>query len=171
MLRQSKWPLMLLDYQLSDEDGLTVLDEINKLPEGDRPAVVMLTGSGNEQVAVEGRRIGLFSYGSGSCAEFLAARVGPDAAAWRERTGLHELLRRRRELDHAGYLEFRRRTEALDRNGSFQEPAPGAPTSFCGTTGHRRVYHDVRRPLSIPPALPSAAGDDDPNARDRSGGR
>jgi hydroxymethylglutaryl-CoA synthase len=114
----------------------------------------------HQQVAVEGRRVGLFSYGSGSCAEFLAARIGPDAAAWRERTGLHELLHRRRELDHAGYLEFRRQAEALAHDGSCQSPAADAPTSFCGTTGHRRLYHDTRRPLSIPPALPESTADE-----------
>jgi sigma-B regulation protein RsbU (phosphoserine phosphatase) len=62
MVRQSQWPLMLLDYQLSDADGLTVLDELNKLPEGDRPAVVMLTGSGNERVAVEAMKRGAKDY-------------------------------------------------------------------------------------------------------------
>jgi hydroxymethylglutaryl-CoA synthase len=117
-------------------------------------------------VAVEGRRVGLFSYGSGSCAEFFAARIGPDAAAWRDRTGLHEQLRQRRELDHATYLAYREESEALARDGSFREPPPGVPTAFCGTTGHRRVYFDVRRPLSIPPALPNAAGDDETRPRE-----
>ena len=120
----------------------------------------------HEQVAVEGRRVGLFSYGSGSCAEFFAARVGPDAAAWRERTGLREQLRQREELDYEGYLAFRRESEALARNDSFREPPPGIPTAFCGTSEDRRLYFDVRRPLSIPPALPSAAGEDEPRSRE-----
>jgi hydroxymethylglutaryl-CoA synthase len=120
----------------------------------------------HEQVAVEGCRVGLFSYGSGSCAEFLSARFGPEASVWRERTGLHEQLRRRQELDHGTYLAFRDASEALARDGAFREPPPGTPTAFCGTTGHRRQYFDVRRPLSVPPALPSAAGDDDSRSRD-----
>ena len=35
--RTGNWALMLLDYQLSDLNGLAVLDELNKLPERLRP--------------------------------------------------------------------------------------------------------------------------------------
>lgn len=62
LVRQGSWPLMLLDYQLSDEDGLMVLDEINKLPEASRPTVIMLTGSGSEQVAVQAMKRGAKDY-------------------------------------------------------------------------------------------------------------
>lgn len=56
------WSLMLLDYQLSDGDGLQVLDELNKLPSALQPAVIMLTGAGNEHVAVEAMKRGVKDY-------------------------------------------------------------------------------------------------------------
>ncbi len=62
LVRQGGWTLMLLDYHLADENGLTVLDELNKLPEAGRPTVVMLTGSGNEHVAVEAMKRGAKDY-------------------------------------------------------------------------------------------------------------
>jgi len=61
-VRQGGWALMLLDYQLADADGLTVLDEINKLPERLRPSVIMLTAGGNEHVAVEAMKRGVKDY-------------------------------------------------------------------------------------------------------------
>lgn len=61
-LRVSTWPLLLLDYHLADMDGLAVLDEVNKLPARLRPTVVMLTGSGNESVAVAAMKRGAKDY-------------------------------------------------------------------------------------------------------------
>jgi sigma-B regulation protein RsbU (phosphoserine phosphatase) len=60
--RTGNWVLMLLDYHLEDGDGLAVLDEVNKIPVSHRPTVVMLTGSGNEQVAVEAMKRGAKDY-------------------------------------------------------------------------------------------------------------
>lgn len=56
------WHLMLLDYHLADMNGLAVLDELAKLPAAVRPTVIMLTGSGNEQVAVEAMKRGARDY-------------------------------------------------------------------------------------------------------------
>jgi len=52
----------LLDYHLPGADGLQVLEQIRELPEGRRPAVIMLTGSGNETVAVEAMKRGARDY-------------------------------------------------------------------------------------------------------------
>jgi len=60
--RSGNWALMLLDYQLSDLDGLRVLDELNAMPERTRPSVIMLTGGGNEHVAVEAMKRGVKDY-------------------------------------------------------------------------------------------------------------
>ncbi len=61
-VKQGGWALMLLDYQLSDGDGLQVLDELNELPAALQPAVIMLTGGGNEHVAVEAMKRGVKDY-------------------------------------------------------------------------------------------------------------
>lgn len=60
--RTGDWTLMLLDYHLEDGDGLAVLDEVNRIPTSKRPTVVMLTGSGNEHVAVEAMKRGAKDY-------------------------------------------------------------------------------------------------------------
>lgn len=54
--------LVLLDYLLPDEDGLGLLAALNTLPEAQRPVVVMLTGAGSEQVAVEAMKLGARDY-------------------------------------------------------------------------------------------------------------
>lgn len=60
--RRGVHQLVLLDYQLPDEDGLTLLAAISALPEEHRPVVVMLTGAGSEQVAVEAMKLGAKDY-------------------------------------------------------------------------------------------------------------
>jgi phosphoserine phosphatase RsbU/P len=57
-----QYELMLLDYQLPDGSGLTVLNAVQKLPKPLQPAVVMLTASGNERVAVETLKHGARDY-------------------------------------------------------------------------------------------------------------
>ncbi len=54
--------LVLLDYLLPDEDGLGLLAALNALPEERRPVVIMLTGAGSEQVAVEAMKLGAKDY-------------------------------------------------------------------------------------------------------------
>lgn len=61
-MRGQAYELVLLDYQLPAADGLSVLDQIQNLPLGQQPAVVMLTGSGNEAVAVEAMKRGARDY-------------------------------------------------------------------------------------------------------------
>ena len=52
--------VVLLDYQLPDATGLEVLDAIRTLPH--RPAVVMVTGHGNESLAAAALRRGADDY-------------------------------------------------------------------------------------------------------------
>lgn len=117
----------------------------------------------NDAVEAAGARLGLFSYGSGSCAEFLAARVGDDAAAWRGRTGLRRALRERRELTYREYLRYREQGEELSRNGSFRAPVREGGPAFCGTWEHRRVYRDEVLAGAERPAEP--ARQDESSAR------
>jgi len=61
-LQQHAYDLLLLDYQLPGASGLDVLTQLQKLPHRQRPAVIMLTASGSEQVAVEAMRSGARDY-------------------------------------------------------------------------------------------------------------
>jgi hydroxymethylglutaryl-CoA synthase len=100
-----------------------------------------------------GARVGLFSYGSGCCAEFFSGRVGADPAAWRDRIGISAGLLRRRELSYERYLCFRRSGEEMAREGSCGEGLGGAAggqrLAFRGIRDHRRVYAPVAPPLPL----------------------
>ena len=61
-LRQHPFDLALVDFHLPRASGLDLLSKIASLPPGRQPAVVMLTGSGNESVAVEAMKRGAKDY-------------------------------------------------------------------------------------------------------------
>jgi len=61
-VQRRPYDLVLLDYQLPGASGLDVLTELQKLPPGQRPAVIMLTASGNEHIAVETMKRGARDY-------------------------------------------------------------------------------------------------------------
>ena len=56
------YELVLLDYNLPGADGLQVLAQIRALPPERQPAVIMVTGGGNETVAVEAMKRGARDY-------------------------------------------------------------------------------------------------------------
>jgi hydroxymethylglutaryl-CoA synthase len=92
----------------------------------------------NTKAPLAGRPIGLFSYGSGSCAEFYTGVVGPKAQQWVRDLGLPARLAARRSLSIAEYEEIMRAREDLDRRPVGG--APGRDFSFLGVDGHRRTY-------------------------------
>jgi sigma-B regulation protein RsbU (phosphoserine phosphatase) len=61
-IRQGRHDLALLDYNLPGANGLEILAEIQQRPLARQPAVVMLTASGNESVAVEAMKRGARDY-------------------------------------------------------------------------------------------------------------
>jgi len=101
------------------------------------------------QERASGARLGLFSYGSGCCAEFFSARVGPRAVHWRGKIGLEAGLLRRQRLDYQTYLDFRAAATAFNRDGSYWQAVAGwgngQPVSFLGIRSHQRVYATATR--------------------------
>ncbi len=97
--------------------------------------------------SVTGARVGMYSYGSGSCSEYFSGRIGPDASAWKDRIGIAPGLMRREELSYDRYLSMRAACEDLSLEGSCVEhdtpPVPGQRISFQGIKDHQRVYSRV----------------------------
>ena len=59
-LRRGRWDLVVTDHQLRWSDGLTVLKAVKeRWPDC---AVIMFTGSGNEEIAVQAMKAGLDDY-------------------------------------------------------------------------------------------------------------
>lgn len=87
---------------------------------------------------LDGARIGLFSYGSGSCAEFFSGTVNPGAQARVRALGLEAMLDARRALSVAEYEEVMRAREANDERPAVE--APPDDYRFLGVREHRRAY-------------------------------
>ncbi|HEX9047661.1 MAG TPA: fused response regulator/phosphatase [Verrucomicrobiae bacterium] len=62
LIPRHRFDLALVDYHLPGLSGLELLVQIRRLPPEQQPAVVMLTGSGNESVAVEAMKRGAKDY-------------------------------------------------------------------------------------------------------------
>jgi hydroxymethylglutaryl-CoA synthase len=83
---------------------------------------------------LEGARLGLFSYGSGCCAEFFTGRLVAGCGRMGARIGLGDMLARRRRLTVEEY-------EAFARGGTIGDvPAPTPTIRFLGVRDDRRVY-------------------------------
>lgn len=90
------------------------------------------------EASLEGQRVGLFSYGSGCCAEFFAGRVVPGALARVNALQVAQRLEQREALDVPAYESIMRAREGLDER-PVQSVAPDA-FRFRGVEAHRRTY-------------------------------
>ena len=87
---------------------------------------------------LDGQRIGLFSYGSGSCAEFFAGTVVAGAQARVKALQLQALLDARRKLTIEEYEAIMRAREATDMKAV--EAVAGDGFRFLGVDAHKRTY-------------------------------
>lgn len=99
-------------------------------------ALASLLSSSREELT--GKRIGLFSYGSGSCAEFFSAVVQPEAQARVKALGLENLLEKRRALSIPEYEAIMAAREKIDDKPA--EETPGEGFRYQGTRDHKRIY-------------------------------
>ncbi len=61
LLQEQKFDIILLDYNLHNEDGLTILNGLKRDKDMDVP-IVVVTGHGHEKVAVNALKAGAFDY-------------------------------------------------------------------------------------------------------------
>ena len=72
-----------------------------------------------------GDRVGIYSYGSGSCAEFYSALIGPEARAVAREANLGALLDRRYDLTVAEYEAVERQRTAWIDAGDYETSTEG----------------------------------------------
>jgi hydroxymethylglutaryl-CoA synthase len=93
-----------------------------------------------EAAELEGKRVGLFSYGSGCAAEFFAGRVVPGAGKFVETLALAEPLAERRRYTIPEYEAIRGADHEVDRRPVGEHLAPDGAVAFLGVDGEKRVY-------------------------------
>jgi hydroxymethylglutaryl-CoA synthase len=89
--------------------------------------------------SLDGETIGLFSYGSGSCAQFFSGTVVPGARAFARGSGWRAQIDAQRRVDVAEYEAILREREALDQRPAHDVASREGPR-YCGVKEHRRVY-------------------------------
>ena len=87
--------------------------------------------------SLDGETIGMYSYGSGSCAEFFTAEITPGAQAFFE--DVLPKLDQRSRLSVREYESILAERDALDHEVA-EKPSAGVWPRFIGTNEGRRVY-------------------------------
>jgi hydroxymethylglutaryl-CoA synthase len=94
----------------------------------------------HEAAALEGQRVGLFSYGSGCAAEFFAGRLVEGAGRFAAALEIAAPLDGRRRYTVAEYEAIRNADSDADRIPVGALPALPGAVSFVGVENERRVY-------------------------------
>jgi sigma-B regulation protein RsbU (phosphoserine phosphatase) len=97
-IHRTAYELVLLDYKLPGADGLAVLTHIRSMPPDRQPAVIMLTGMGREEIAVEAMKSGAKDYLPKDCLDVPSLLRAITSALERKR--LEEQLARYTEELH-----------------------------------------------------------------------
>jgi hydroxymethylglutaryl-CoA synthase len=92
----------------------------------------------SEAAQLEGKRVGLFSYGSGCQAEFFAGTIAAGAGSFAAQLKLSEPLERRRSLSFAEYEAIRQADAAEDRRAAA--PGDGGGVRYLGLESEKRRY-------------------------------
>jgi hydroxymethylglutaryl-CoA synthase len=117
--------------------SLTLPSQVGNLYTGSLYLALASTLATSAQ-ALDGQKVGLFSYGSGSCAEFFVGTVTPGAQARVKALDLPALLGRRQVLTLEAYEALMNAREEIDSRPF----SPGADDDFrfLGVEGNRRRY-------------------------------
>jgi hydroxymethylglutaryl-CoA synthase len=92
---------------------------------------------------LDGRPVALFSYGSGSCAEFFTGIVARGAHAFARASGWRDVLSAQRTIDVPEYEAIMIAREGNDERAATETneaTAPGAAPRYLGVRGQRRIY-------------------------------
>ncbi|MCB9640355.1 MAG: hydroxymethylglutaryl-CoA synthase [Myxococcales bacterium] len=104
-----------------------------------------------------GRRLALFSYGSGSCSEYFTGRFGEGVHRYHRH--LQHLLDTRTEVDVDQYELLHDASLKMERNNSFQSALPhqGQAFTFLGIRDHERCYRQnfAEDAVALIPARPT----------------
>jgi hydroxymethylglutaryl-CoA synthase len=87
-----------------------------------------------------GKRVGLFSYGSGYTSEFFSGVVGPRAAEVIARAGLDELLARRTRIYVPEYERIMRLPRDAANDAANDDGREPRTFRFAGLRDDRRTY-------------------------------
>ena len=93
-----------------------------------------------EASELEGKRVGLFSYGSGCTAEFFAGRVQKGAGKFVDKLDLAGPLKDRRRYTVPEYEAIRNADYDVDRRPAVEAATFPSGVAFLGVDSERRVY-------------------------------
>jgi hydroxymethylglutaryl-CoA synthase len=94
----------------------------------------------NSERNLTGRRIGLFSYGSGCMASFFSAVVCEDYPRYLQGERHHAMLERRHELTYEQYKTLYCHRLPTDGTAYVTERSSSGPFRLAGIRDHKRIY-------------------------------